>query len=73
MSRGLTAAEVGERLAYRPEQVRRLARQAMAGHGKFPWPIEPDVSPKLWRWSEAELDLYIDRHSRPARHLGVAS
>jgi predicted DNA-binding transcriptional regulator AlpA len=73
VSRGLTAAEVGERLGYKPDTVRHLARKAMSGTGQFPWPIEPEQSPKLWRWSEAEVDLYIDRRARPARHLEVAS
>jgi hypothetical protein len=51
----LTCAEVAARVRYRPETIRALARD-----GRFPSPIDPELHPRLWRWSQRSIEIYED-------------
>lgn len=57
----LDAVAVASRLGYirrnglpNPDAVRRLYRD-----GRFPPPIDPDLHPRMWRWSPNTIDRYL--------------
>lgn len=51
----LTSGQVGELLGYSPDTVRRLVRD-----GRLPAPIDPELGPKLWRWSRSQIEAYVE-------------
>lgn len=57
----LTAAQVAERVAYSPRTIRELVRA-----GKFPAPIDADLSVRRWRWSSVVVDAYRSGEWRAA-------
>jgi predicted DNA-binding transcriptional regulator AlpA len=51
----LTADQVGALTGYSRREIYKLART-----GRFPAPIDPDLSVLLWRWSRRRLEQWAD-------------
>lgn len=49
----LPAGEVADRVKYTPRTIRGWVRA-----GRFPEPIDRNLSPRQWRWSAAVIDAY---------------
>jgi hypothetical protein len=63
----IDAAEAGEIVGWRRrdgtgngERVRLAYRD-----GRFPPPIDPDLPPRLWRWSTRMIEAYVNGEWRP--------
>ena len=55
MIKPLTAKQVADVIGCTPRTIRDKARQGM-----FPAPIDPRLSPVLWRWAPVAIDRYVN-------------
>ena len=51
-----TADELAEMLRYKSGAVIRMLYR----NGSFPAPIDPELSPRLWRWSVRVVAEYVE-------------
>jgi hypothetical protein len=53
----LTAAEIRDDglIDFTPSYIRSLYRR-----GEFPPPINPQMNPRMWRWSRTRIERYIE-------------
>lgn len=62
----LTCAQVAEEVHYTPKRVRELVAS-----GRFPQPIDPALSKRMWRWSSLAVEAYKEGNWTPPRADGV--